>query len=178
MIAAIARCVEKHGLAASTQEVMATESGFSRSHIRHYLGNRDDVIDAVWDYVVTPYQERIRAAATQRPPQRALDALLDYLFGPEMEAQPEDRVIVAVIQEAARHPRLRDKVRATYVDIIRVIARVLRAIRPSLRRQQAQDVAFSIVSLAIAGTFFSAMSFSKSRRQAARRTARALVDSL
>lgn len=177
MLAAIAECIGKRGLAASTLEVMAQESGFSRPHIRHYLGNRDQVIEAVWDYVMNPYQQRLASAAAEATP-GTLDDLLDYLFGPEMERQPEDLAIDAMINGAQTHPTLGAKVQRTYEELIGHIYRVLQVSAPALPRAEVEDAAFSLLSLALGATFFTSMSFPESRRRGIRRVAYVLVQTL
>lgn len=58
MLTAIAECVGRYGLVASTQDVMARESGFSRPLLRHYLGNREEIVNALWDFLMRPYQRK------------------------------------------------------------------------------------------------------------------------
>lgn len=178
MLAGIARCIGRHGLAASTQEVMAQESGFSRSHIRHYLGNRDDVIEAVWDYLMRPYQEQTAATLSAPEPRERLERLLDFLFGPEMERKPEDVAIEALINGASRHPELLEKVDRTYRELEQQVSAQLQAVAPGMAADAADGVAFSLIAMAFGASSFSARTFPESRRQAAHEIANRIVEQL
>lgn len=88
---AAARSVARHGLAGSTQERIAATAGMSRSHIRHYVGNRDDLIDALWDHVITPYFDSMQDALSGHEPPVRPRVLVDFLFGPQMALQAARR---------------------------------------------------------------------------------------
>lgn len=43
VLAAAGRCIARHGIDGATLEKVAVESSMSRSHVRHYVGNRADL---------------------------------------------------------------------------------------------------------------------------------------
>jgi AcrR family transcriptional regulator len=178
MLAAITRCIGKHGLAASTQEVIARETGFSRSHIRHYLGNRDQVVQAVWNSLLDPYREQMARAVAQEDPAADASPLLDFLFGPEMERKPEDRAIEAIIDGSQRHPELRAQIERTYREVEETVSRHLQSLGTDVDADAADDVAFSIVSLAFGASSLSEMGFPQSRWAGARVIAGMVVSDL
>ena len=48
-------CVAHFGLDGATQERIAEEAGVKRPLLRHYLGNKDEMITALADYVVAGF---------------------------------------------------------------------------------------------------------------------------
>lgn len=170
-----AKTIGRYGLEGATQEQIAKDCGLSRSHIRHYIGNRDNLIDAVWDYVMTPYVQsaedfRNRTDAT------SLTEMVDYLFGPEMEHNDDDAVINALTAGATKDESLRDRLYATQVRIEEAMVQTLRNAAPDATLERATDVAYTLLSVAIGSSSLSALPFPASRRQAARRYAHTLVD--
>ena len=60
ILEAAARCIAEHGVEGATQERIAAAAGMSRPHIRHYVGNRGDLLDAVWARIIAPYVDRVQ----------------------------------------------------------------------------------------------------------------------
>lgn len=172
----IARCVGLHGLADSTQELMAAESGFSRSHIRHYLGNRDQILDAVWDYTVAPYRQQMAQSLEADDPADSLRQVLEFLFGPQMASTPDSSVIDAMINGAVKHPQLSKRVYATYHELEQQISVLLRRAAPDMPRRVADGLAFSILSMSLGASTLSSMQFPRNRRRSAFDNARRLID--
>lgn len=171
----VTRCVAVHGIADSSLERMAAESGFSRSHIRHYLGNRDDVILALWDHLTSPYSEQIVLIRTDIEPTARLSALIDFLFGPAMERLESDAALDALFSAGPTHPELQRRINETYLTLERHIAHIVRESDPSMAQRTADEVAYSLLCLAIGASAFSALPFPRSRREAAHAMAHQMV---
>ena len=178
MLTAITACIGLHGLEGSTLERMAQESGFSRSHIRHYLGNRDQVIDAVWDHLMTPYLELIDRSLAVSDPEEQMAGLMDFLFGPLMRRSPDDPAIEALINGAVKDAHLREKVYVTYRGLEQQLSRVLRALAPAASRSASDGLAFSLITMSIGSSFLSGMPFPPARRRSVRSSADRLVQDL
>lgn len=176
IIAEAAKTIGRYGLEGATQERIAEDCGLSRSHIRHYVGNRDDLIDAVWDYVMTPYVQSAENFRNGTGPATSLADMVDYLFGPEMEANDDDAVINALSIAAMKDESLRDRLYATQVRIEEAMVQTLRNAAPGATLERATDVAYTLLSVAIGSSSLSALPFPASRRLAARRYAHSLID--
>lgn len=68
VLEAASRCLARNGLAGTTLEKIAEESGLSRSHVRHYVGNRDDLLLALVDWVQERDDRAFAAAVEEAPP--------------------------------------------------------------------------------------------------------------
>ena len=58
---AFGRCVAKFGLEGSSLEKIAEEAGMRRSILRHYLGNRDEMVIALAKKVIGEYRSSTKA---------------------------------------------------------------------------------------------------------------------
>lgn len=171
-----AKTIGRYGLEGATQERIAEDCGLSRSHIRHYVGNRDSLIEAVWDYVITPYVQAAEDFRDRADPTATLAEMIDYLFGPEMEHNDDDAVINALTTGAMKDASLRDRLYGTQVRIEEAMAQTLRKAAPDATLERATDVAYTLLSVAIGSSSLSALPFPASRRLAARRYAEILID--
>ncbi len=56
IMSAFVRCIAKRGLDATSLDDIAQESGISRSLVRHFAGNREDLVNQVADYVAYEFE--------------------------------------------------------------------------------------------------------------------------
>ncbi|MER5185782.1 TetR family transcriptional regulator, partial [Streptomyces sp. NPDC002896] len=94
IIEATTRCLRRHGLAGATLERIAEESGMSRSHIRHYVGNREDLLLAVVRHLHERYDQAFAASVAEAAVDAKLAAVMDYLYGPEFTAPGDDNAVI------------------------------------------------------------------------------------
>ncbi|WP_067811661.1 TetR/AcrR family transcriptional regulator [Actinomadura kijaniata] len=178
ILRAAARSVARYGLAGSTQERIAGMAGMSRSHVRHYVGNRDDLIDALWDHVITPYFATMREAMAGREPRERLRALVDYLFGPQMEHNEDDLVIEALITGAMHDVRLRGRIFDSYSRLEREVATAIREAVPGCDPAESLRSAYSLLCLAFGNSTLAALPFPASRRAGVKEQAMRMLTSL
>ncbi|MFI0350239.1 TetR/AcrR family transcriptional regulator [Actinomadura sp. 9N407] len=178
ILKAAARSVARHGLAGSTQERIAATAGMSRSHVRHYVGNRDQLIDALWDHVITPYLASLEAAIAGRDPAARLHALVDYLFGPQMARNDDDAVIEAFITGAMHDVRLRGRVYDSYSRLEREIAATIRAAIPGCDSATSLRHAYALVCMAFGSSTLASLPFPASRHAGAKNLAAHMLATL
>lgn len=94
MLAAIEACIVEVGVGGLTTQLVAEKSGYSRSHIRHYLGNKADQLQALIkvysDRYASSLEDSVRAAA---PGEQRL-IIFRELFGDTWLVPDEDNVIL------------------------------------------------------------------------------------
>lgn len=178
ILRAAAQSVARYGLAGSTQERIATVAGMSRSHIRHYAGNRDQLIDALWDHVITPYFDSMRAALADRAPGERLHALVDFLFGPQMARNDDDLVIEAFISGAMHDVRLRGRIYDSYSRLEREIARTIRDAIPGCESAESLQLAYALICMAFGNSTLAPLPFPASRRAGMKTTAVQMIATL
>lgn len=81
-------CVARFGLEGATQERIASEAGVKRTLLRHYLGNRDEMIGALTAHIVVGFAENTDSLAQMLGPNGGLEQLIDLLFDQREASDP------------------------------------------------------------------------------------------
>lgn len=119
-------CVARYGVEGATLERVAEEAGLARPLIRHNVGNRDDLLDALLERYLESSEHSMRELVAALPQDKRLETLIDWLFDPAMIDHREVLVSNALIAAAAERPKLaramRDWTRAFIADIAQVVA--------------------------------------------------------
>jgi AcrR family transcriptional regulator len=77
---AFVSCVAEYGLQGATQQRIAEKAGVKRPILRHYLGNKGDMVDSLADHVAARYQEQIHWLRDALPSEHRVEGLLELLF--------------------------------------------------------------------------------------------------
>jgi AcrR family transcriptional regulator len=148
--------------------------GLQRSVIAHYVGNRDALVVAVTDEVISRYITAIRLAIVATP---TVDSILRQLFCADwiVERAADDRALDELFREAARNVDTRRRLRAAYELLIGELTEAILRKRTGARRKRAHEAAYQIVALAEANATLQQIGFPSSRSRAARTTSERLV---
>jgi AcrR family transcriptional regulator len=175
IVKAAARCIAANGYHGATLERIAAEAGFRRGHIRHYVGNRAELLDRVVDAVAAPYDAALRAIQRLEDPMERVDALLDHLFGPDWGPSEDTQVFTALLLGAEQDPKLRERMRALYERHRAAISDILRNSAPPVSRAEADAAAYAIVCLAYGNTTMMELALADTDPTAARDAAASLI---
>jgi AcrR family transcriptional regulator len=80
LLDAFARCVARFGLDGSTLERISEEAGVGRPLLRHYLGNRDQMVRLLFDHVMMKFSIETDQFFDTLPQRNRLRTLIDALF--------------------------------------------------------------------------------------------------
>ncbi|HEX9064420.1 MAG TPA: TetR/AcrR family transcriptional regulator [Streptosporangiaceae bacterium] len=175
---AVTRCVGEFGLEGTTLERVAEASGFSRGHIRHYLGNREEMLVQFQNRLTSSYTRRMREIAEASEPGQRGAALVAFLFGKEWGPGPDSSAINALMWAAARNEPVRAHLRESYLTMERTLARALRADFPAAPSAQCAATAYTLLCLAFAHSSLQELSFPAARQRSITATTSALLDGL
>lgn len=176
ILEAFVQCVAKFGLEGSTLERIAEQADMQRSILRHYVGNREDLIEALTSHIVAFFRERSDALfrATHN-----VEELVTALFGLR-DSTDAEMVLVAeqLIAAADRYPRVRkhmvDWVRAFVGQVSDVIAHDF----PRATEAQKLPVAYGLVGIYFNVESLSPLALPTKYATAAEDAARRLVSTL
>lgn len=175
IIAAAKRVISRHGIDGATQERIAEEAGMTRPHIRHYLGNRDELLDAVWSATVGEYvrsvEEATAVTGSRADVARSFDRLLELSFVYE----EDDAVILAYLHKAREDERVRSRTHATYAYVEECIARLLRAASPEAPSDRIASRAHALMALSMGAIMLDLLNPSEPRADRLIETAAALL---
>jgi AcrR family transcriptional regulator len=175
---AVTRCVGEYGLEGTTLERVAEASGFSRGHIRHYLGNREQMLEKFQQRLGSIYVERMQEIGNAAEPGQRGAALVQFLFGKEWAPAADNAAINALMWTAARDEAVRSYLRATYLALERTVARALRADYPHAPAAECASTAYTLLCLAFAHSTLLELSYPTARQRAVRAVAARLLDRL
>ncbi len=144
---ALEHCIREHGIAGLTVQKVAEKSGYSRGHVRHYLGNKADQLRAL----INVYSERY--ASTLERQMQSIELrdrrqfVLDEMFGETwLESRPEDDVVLDHLNAyASSNPDSGLSLAPMYERILVVIQD---ALSPVLNLESASERARVILALA------------------------------
>lgn len=146
ILEATARCVARVGLAGLTLEKVSGESGMSRGHVRHYVGNREDLILALVEWELRKDDELSHASDRDG----GTDLMLDYLYGAPFSAPTDDNSVILELLNAARtNTDIRTAMLDGYTGLRREIHAVLVAAHPDADREELWNRAYALLALAI-----------------------------
>ncbi len=145
---ALVRCVARFGLQGASLAQIADDAGLTRPLIRHHLGNRDEMIMALQDYVLRSFAEQTEALLAALPENGAGPALVEFLFSETMESTP-DMVLAfaALTARAAEDADLRAACRDSLLGFEAAIAGVLSKDHPQADHHAIAVAAHGIVAL-------------------------------
>jgi AcrR family transcriptional regulator len=166
--------VAERGLEAVSLDDVAREAGVQRSVIRHFVGNRSDLIRGAIEVLSERYARKILAEVGVR---LSVGRMIRLLFSDRWndDMAVEDRAFDELLREATRDDDTKRRIKEMYDLLIAALAEGIVRERPGVARRAADDCAYAIVCLAEHNVAMRALGFPRSSAQAAARAARELV---
>lgn len=178
ILRAFERCIIKYGLDVSLEQI-AAETGVRRSIIRHYIGNRDELIEALIEHITKTYLQEVRTRFAQIGRARDETALLEYLFDFDEDYDDWDRVIIDVLVTAKeRYPKAKKILQEMFGEVIRLLAHALTAIYPAAMPEQCRHIAYTLFCLVTTHETMLWVGFSQARDTALCESAKVLLKTL
>jgi AcrR family transcriptional regulator len=178
IVEAASRCIATYGYQGATLERIATEAGLRRGHIRHYVGNRSELIDRVVDAVAAPYNAALQSIRDFNDPSTRISALLDHLFGADWGPSEDTQVFTALLLGAEQDAGLRERMRALYGRHHRAITDILLATASGVSRAEAGATSYAVMCLAYGNTVMTELAVFDLEPMAARNAAAHMISSL
>ncbi|REL31674.1 TetR/AcrR family transcriptional regulator [Thalassotalea euphylliae] len=105
---ALELCILEKGIQATSLENIAEKAQMKRTILRHYIGNRDQIIIALSERWAQKYQQEWQELMLWLPPSNRSEALLDALFTVHSKEMVNNAVIgEAIFSEAKRLPEIK-----------------------------------------------------------------------
>ena len=124
ILAAFEACVVRQGLEKTTLEDVAQAAGQQRSLVRHFAGNRDDMVAALIDRMVRRSEARLQAAARLDGPGSG-PALAALLLGDFFEDPVTNAVMAELWHISMRAPEVAARLAGVYRAVLDDLARRL-----------------------------------------------------
>lgn len=176
---AFERCVARFGLEGSSLERIAEEAGMKRSILRHYVGNRDDLIVALTSRVVTKYSRQLDDFANSITPAGRIDQLLQFMLPDRTQSTTESIVVIESLIAASEHNEEIRAAMSSYVDkVVAMVAEQLTLEFTQRQRKECWDAAYGVVCIWFNQESLGPLSLAPKYVKAARSSMRVLIQSL
>jgi len=147
ILQAFERCVARYGLDGSSLERIAEEAGLQRPLVRHFVGNRDALVQQLADRVIDRSDAQWQGFLAMLPAQQAIEPLLDGLFSDQSSDADFVLVIESLIFAAGRDAVLRDKMQGWLKRFVDSFAELLQREYPAASATDINAVAFGLLSI-------------------------------
>ncbi|MCU0479854.1 MAG: TetR/AcrR family transcriptional regulator [Anaerolineae bacterium] len=175
---AFGRCIIKYGLDTSLEQV-AEEAGMTRSIIRHYIGNREEVVNTLIERVTHDYLNTLQRLGDGIPDEKLIDLLLDYLFGGLPDYDAVDKLILDILMTAKnRYPVAKQRLRDLFTHIITLLANDFQRLYSHNTPDKCREVAYGVLCLAMSNESFVWIGMDAQHHVMARQQAIYLIESL
>ena len=119
-------CVARYGLEGATQERIAAKAGLKRTIIRHYVGNKKDMVYALTTYLVAEFNDQTRIFENSGFKERCIEDLINLLFSNEALTDPRLVLVYqALIFAVEKYPEIRKPLLGSIERLDKFIAGVL-----------------------------------------------------
>lgn len=179
ILEAFERCIVKYGFPASTLEKIADEAGVSRSILRHYIGNREDIIRELILRYTKKYQESLLSRVSSIPETDHVKAFIDFYFEGWFEfGRDGDTIFGELISASERDKKLRNLMLNVYQTFEAKITNFLCQRYPHASEDRCRTVAYAVMCLSYGHSEMWWLGFDLSRYPDLKRVIRSLMDTL
>lgn len=140
-------CVARFGLEGATQESIAAEAQVKRPLLRHYLGNRDQMVAALNDHVINTFNAKTQDLTLALDTVETLAALVELLFGQSKDHDP--RLLLAwqaLTATAPDHPERGDALLDSLDQFLIALTDTLQRLAPDAASDTLRAVAQGLSS--------------------------------
>ncbi|MCG7561096.1 TetR/AcrR family transcriptional regulator [Pseudoalteromonas sp. McH1-42] len=124
---ALETCILQYGIQATSLESIAEAAGVKRTILRHYIGNRDDIICALSTRLRSRYSQQWQQLLCWLPSKNKTESIIDALFTVGSSERVNATIIgEAIFSEAKRLPPVKRDQEAIMDEFITIICQVLR----------------------------------------------------
>ncbi|WP_171241105.1 TetR/AcrR family transcriptional regulator [Ruegeria sp. HKCCA5491] len=141
-------CVARYGLEGATLARIAEEAGVKRPLLRHYLGNKDDMITALAEYVVAGFAESLNGLREVLPNGATPSDLVDALFADDSGTDPRLMLAYqALVAAVPDRPDLRQDLMDSLTEFFDVVEDVLKRASPDATDENIRAVTQGISAI-------------------------------
>ena len=161
---AFERCIVKTGFQDTTLQNIADEAGITRSSVRHYIGNRDEIVSALIERLDEKYDQKRFAFLKGQKANYFPESLIKYFIEVWFEfGRDDDTLFQELITASERDDNLRAKLFASYQSLETSISDELVRSYPHVRAETCRTIAHTIMCLAFGHTTMVWLGFNRKR---------------
>ena len=176
---AFQRCIVRYGMHGASLERIAEEANVRRTILRHYVGNRDDLIITLAQRFESRSKASLASFKAMLPKRNRVQTMLELLFGGKDTFDRDENLVAdALIVEANRLPEVNRLLTSWFDNFVRFIETELADEYRAAKRSDCHAAALGILSTFFVMGSLRPMTDSPKLRRAARKTALQLTAAL
>ncbi len=140
-------CVARYGVEGSTLEKIAEQAGLARALLRHHVGNRDDLLDALVNRFLERSDQQTELLVAALPSKHRARTLIEFLFDPAYDNSTMIMVASALIIAANDRPQLAERLRHWVTAFITMVTNELALEYPDSKADAIEAVASGVVGI-------------------------------
>ncbi|KZN43577.1 hypothetical protein N474_20155 [Pseudoalteromonas luteoviolacea CPMOR-2] len=142
---ALETCILKYGIQATSLENIAETAGVKRTILRHYIGNRDDIICALSTRLKEKYSQQWQQLLPWLPSKNQVESLIDALFTIGSKEQINNTIVgEAIFSEAKRLPPIKADQEQIMAEFIDIVSGILKAQYPQACEEKIELIAHGV----------------------------------
>jgi len=140
-------CVARYGVEGATLERIAQEADLARPLIRHNLGNREELLEALVARFETTGHDFLKEIIAELPQEDPLESLIEWLFDPAYADSKAVLVSDALITAANARPWLARRMETWTETFVEILSDAIANAHPRAKESEIQTVAVGITAI-------------------------------
>lgn len=176
IIEATLQTIAERGISSTTLDKIADTAGMSRGHVRHFVGNREQLLidTARRFYEVENGTPAILPAAVTD-----LDSASDYLFGESFTTSDSENAVVLAFVELSRSiPEIAEVLTGAYSATREKLTEFLIDAKPAASASDCEWAAEGLLAIALGNVFLGDFDPNTAHTSRSRRAAEALISAI
>ncbi len=139
-------CIIKNGFDYCSLEQIAIHANMKRSIIRHYIGNKDELLKAMVKRFINNYQQEIKFGISLLRKEKLITELLKDIF--KTGSSTNDEIIIAALWAKQEHNSdIKKLLQKFYSDLEQVFADTLKHSFPKASKTKIDNTAYILLCL-------------------------------
>lgn len=145
---AVELCVARHGLEGASLQRIAEEAGLARGLLRHHVGNREALIEAMAERFLVKSAAELAELRAALPAEGRVEAMIAWLFDPAYASSGQEiRIAEALIAAADERPALKALVQRWLAGFEQTVFEELQCAYPDQPEEAVRSVATGLLGL-------------------------------
>ncbi|MEM7358585.1 MAG: hypothetical protein AAF431_05790 [Pseudomonadota bacterium] len=140
-------CVARYGVSGLTLDKVADIAGLARPLIRHNIGNREQLIEAVTEHFVASSADRMNELDAHLSRQSPLTTAIDYLYSGQRSDTTLMLVAEALIAESANSDQIATVMRNWLHDFVAQLSTLAAREFPAAGKEKCEIVATGLTGI-------------------------------
>jgi len=147
IISAAMSCVAKYGMSGLTLDKVAETAEIARPLIRHNVGNREQLVEAVTQQFIESSNQKMDELQEHLPDETPLTTAVDYLFDIKSTDTTLMLVAEALIAESANDKTIEKMMQRWLVDFVKSLQKLAKKEFPTMTEKKCLIVATGITGI-------------------------------